>query len=289
MHRGLTTVLTILVSSILLFGWGMFILHALEVSVSATVPSAAPPEVPETQVHFLGLAYPGSQVTIQKDGVNVAVVQANPNATFDVTITVDPGSYTFIVFGTDADGVQGSSFQTTLTLTAGTTVTVSGIFLGPTITVEEPTYTVGDTVTLFGITAPESTVTLLMSSPDETPFTVDADANGQWVRSFIAGADTLTVGDHEARAKAIATDSSVSEYSKTVDFAVAAAAPVEPDPCDGKNVSDLNCDGKVNLVDFSIMLFYWQQRNPANARADINTDGIVNIVDFSILLFHWTG
>jgi hypothetical protein len=55
---------------------------------------------------------------------------------------------------------------------------------------------------------------------------------------------------------------------------------------DTGNRSDINKDGKVNLVDFSILLTHW---NEADDDADINQDGIVNLSDFSILLFNWTG
>ena len=50
--------------------------------------------------------------------------------------------------------------------------------------------------------------------------------------------------------------------------------------------ADLNRDGKVNLIDFSIMLFHWGNPDPV---ADINEDGTVDLTDFSILLFNWTG
>jgi hypothetical protein len=50
--------------------------------------------------------------------------------------------------------------------------------------------------------------------------------------------------------------------------------------------ADLNKDGKVNLVDFSILLVYWKT---SDANADINSDGAVNLGDFSIMLFYWTG
>jgi hypothetical protein len=53
-------------------------------------------------------------------------------------------------------------------------------------------------------------------------------------------------------------------------------------------MADVNCDGRVNLTDFSILLFFWQQRTPSNGRADMNNDGIVDVVDFSIMLFQWT-
>ncbi len=48
---------------------------------------------------------------------------------------------------------------------------------------------------------------------------------------------------------------------------------------------DLNQDGKVNLYDFSIMLFWWSSDYQG---ADLNCDGKVNLSDFSILLSDWT-
>ena len=60
----------------------------------------------------------------------------------------------------------------------------------------------------------------------------------------------------------------------------------------GENVSgegsqsDLNGDGKVNLVDFSIFLLSW---NTDDEEPDFNEDGRVNLADFSIMLFAWTG
>ena len=51
-------------------------------------------------------------------------------------------------------------------------------------------------------------------------------------------------------------------------------------------IGDLNGDGKVNLVDFSIMLAHWGTNY---APADLNGDGTVDLPDLSILLFNWTG
>jgi hypothetical protein len=54
--------------------------------------------------------------------------------------------------------------------------------------------------------------------------------------------------------------------------------------------SDLNRDGSVNIVDFSILLFWWNTDGGAsNPPADINQNGRVGIEDFSIMLFNWTG
>ncbi len=54
---------------------------------------------------------------------------------------------------------------------------------------------------------------------------------------------------------------------------------------------DLNGDGKVNLIDISILL-YWYHRpltDVARKIVDLNGDGKVNLIDFSILIFYWTG
>jgi hypothetical protein len=52
--------------------------------------------------------------------------------------------------------------------------------------------------------------------------------------------------------------------------------------------ADLNGDGIVNSVDFSIMLAFWKTKGPfKNAAVDMNHDGLVNSIDFSILLFQW--
>jgi hypothetical protein len=52
-------------------------------------------------------------------------------------------------------------------------------------------------------------------------------------------------------------------------------------------VGDLNNDNRVDLVDFSILLFNWGV--PEDSIADLNKDGKVDLVDFSILLYWWTG
>lgn len=52
-------------------------------------------------------------------------------------------------------------------------------------------------------------------------------------------------------------------------------------------IADINCDGKVNLVDFSIM-YYWFEKAPVPRRVDLNRDGRVNIFDFSIMAYYWT-
>jgi hypothetical protein len=61
-----------------------------------------------------------------------------------------------------------------------------------------------------------------------------------------------------------------------------------PSSCSDKKSADLNCDGKVNGIDFSILLAFWKTLAPfGNPRADLNKDTKVDSVDFSILLYNW--
>ena len=51
--------------------------------------------------------------------------------------------------------------------------------------------------------------------------------------------------------------------------------------------ADFNTDGRVNSVDFGVMMSYWG--STARPAADINKDGAVNSVDFGVLMSQWTG
>ena len=57
----------------------------------------------------------------------------------------------------------------------------------------------------------------------------------------------------------------------------------EPNWCES---SDIDFSYGVDLVDFSILLYWWEKEN---ACTDQNQDGIVNLQDFSIMMYYWTG
>lgn len=51
---------------------------------------------------------------------------------------------------------------------------------------------------------------------------------------------------------------------------------------------DFNGDGKVDLVDLSILLFYHNKTGPQIVRYDLNSDRKIDLIDISILLYYWT-
>ncbi len=54
-----------------------------------------------------------------------------------------------------------------------------------------------------------------------------------------------------------------------------------------KRIADFSGDGRVDLVDFSILLYNWGI--PKRKEADINGDLRIDLIDFSIMLYWWTG
>lgn len=251
------------------------------VQIGATVVSTSGPPANPT-VQFKGRASPGSPVTLTRDGSPIASLTTDAAAKFDTTLPDQPvGQHTFEIAATDAAGLPHTPMTFALNLTAGSTTVISGIFFGPTIHVDKDRVKLGENITFSGTTAPESTITLTVQSVPRT-YVITVDPNGRWKQSV--NTQDFGTGAHTASAMALAPDQTASDDSLPIGFFINPLAP-----CDGKPRSDLNCDGRVNLTDFSILLFFWLKRNPSNVRADINTDGQVTIVDFSIMLFQWSG
>lgn len=249
------------------------------ITVTAAVISATPPSNPIVQ--FKGRASKNTTVHIVRDGTAIQQAATDSVAKFDLTLTNQPtGQHTYKITADDTSHRAHTSVTFALNLTLGSTTLVTGIFLGPTIAVDKTSVKLGEVVTITGRTAPNSTVTLTVSS-DPVTFQVSANSDGDWQKAV--NTTLIGTGSHQAIAQALSTDNTMSEDSALATFSV---NPLQP--CDGKPSADLNCDNEVNLTDFSIMLYFWQATNPSNARADINHDGQVTIVDFSIMLYQWT-
>lgn len=258
------------------------IAQAVDVTVSAIVHPPTPPENLPASIQFQGYAYPNAQIRILKDGVEVATATANSGAHFDATVSTTAGSYMFSIVGTDVNGTTGTLTNIALTVAQGSSTSVGNMFLGPTIRQDKTSIAEDQSIIFSGVSVPGSAITLTIES---TPITYTATANsqGQW-SATVPGTDP-GVGSHTAKATSV-FGSLTSDLSSILSFIITGKVVNQ---CDGKVSADINCDGKVNLVDFSIMLYFWQTTNPANPRADINGDTKVNETDFSILLFYWTG
>lgn len=253
-------------------------------SQSGTVPLANP-----TRVIIEGKGYPRSNVNILKDGEVIGVVAANGNADFRFEITnITPGATTFGFWAEDRTGLRSIAFTTTFNVTERAVTTVSGVFLPPTIEIDKRSVNRGETVTVSGHTVPVATVLTHFNSEEEVIETVESDGAGEWELEF----DTTPLENEEFHtAKAmfeVETPGLAGEVKSG--FSQALSFYVGDKEFEGGPNADLNRDGRVNLVDFSILLFWWDtDGGDSDPPADINQDDRVSLTDFSILLFQWTG
>jgi hypothetical protein len=235
----------------------------------------------KTKVIIEGKAYPNSQVTILKDGKVAHTITADAYANFKKELaSLTPGIYTFGVWGEDKSGRKSITFSFTTSVIRAVTTTISDIFLPPTIELEKTRVSKGEILNILGSTVPKSEVNLNIESENKIIKKTAADDKGEWNYGF----DTciLNEGAHIVRAKAISPEGLTGTYSNTLAFLVGSEATTVLI----KN-GDISADEKINLIDFSILLYNWGV--PKNSAADLNNDNKVNLTDFSIMLYHWTG
>jgi hypothetical protein len=268
-------------------------------STSPTTPPVTPPgggggggggnrnNNPTSQVTFQGIAYPGSQVTLMRDGQTIARIPAGPDAIFNISVSdLSGGTYTFGVYAEDSRGVRSVTHTFSETITTGVSTIISGIFLPPTISVDKSEVRYGDPITILGQSAPETTITVKINSTNELTKTATTDSHGIW--KYVLDSLELEKGTHSTMARA-ATLTSISIFSGRVGFVVGDQNVInEQTKC---RIADLNCDGHVNIVDFSILAYWYRRALSADAAktVDLNHDGKVDLIDFSIMAYYWTG
>ena len=161
---------------------------------------------------------------------------------------------------------------------------MGGIFIAPTIAVDKSEVKQGDNISIFGQSAPNSDITISINSDQEFFDKIKADVNGIYLYNF--DTSPLAKEQHFTKSKA-ALNGEISSFSTAIGFLVGTknvAAILEKITLKG----DVNRDGHVNLVDFSIAA-YWYKRPSPPVNIDLNNDKKVDLVDFSIMAFYWTG
>lgn len=248
-----------------------------------------PPVVLETTVVISGRAYPGSNVTILKDGQIVASTVADPAANFRVSVSgLSGGNYIFGIYSEDEQGRRSSLLTFPATISAGVTIEMSNLFIAPTIALDKSEVKHGDNISIFGQSVPNSEVTIAINSEQQIFKQTNSDSDGTYLYNF----DTSQIekGQHSAKSKST-IGGAISTFGQSMSFLVGT-----------KNVEltennflkgDLNNDQRVNLVDFSIGA-YWYKRQLSDIFKPteierLNGDGKIDLVDFSIMAFYWTG
>ncbi len=238
----------------------------------------------DTQVSITGKAYPNATVNVLLDGDVIGTVRANNQADFTFSTDIEPGTNSFGFWAKDSNSIRSITLNTTFDVTQGAVTTISGIMLPPTIVATPSRVDKGSPITFSGKTVPNFTV---KSYIDTSAFVESAVANssGEW--QLVFDTSRLSEATHTVKPKfeqLTGGKLTESNFGQTLSFYVGAG------PTGEISSSDLNKDGKINLIDFSILIFWWGTNGGnSSPRADINANGKVGLEDFSILLFNWTG
>jgi len=239
--------------------------------------------VRETGVTINGKSYPHSEVRILIDGKVVGIVKADSKADFDFEIDdVTPGITTFGLWSEDEKGLKSTLLSLTFRVASKSVTTISNVYISPTIDIDKRKVEKGGDITIIGKASPQVDLNVHINSPKEFIEKTISDEKGDW--KLVFNTKELEEDFHTVKAviRLEATNGIIeSNFSRTLSFYVGDKIPEE-----NCGMGDLNCDGSVNLIDFSILLFNWET-NASNA--DVNHDNNVGLADFSIMMFYWTG
>ena len=249
------------------------------------------PPAPTTEVNFSGRAYPRSTVTLLKDAQIAVNTIAGPDAHFTIKLSsLSAGNYIFSLYSEDYQQRRSSSVTFPIGLTTGAMTNIGGIFLAPTITVDKSEVKRGDNIAIFGQSIPAGDITIVVNSEEEFFGKVKADNNGIYLFNF----DTtpLSLDQHITKSKA-AIASEISSFGPAVTFKVGGKNVLTASSVKCPARADLNNDCKVNLVDFSIVAYWYKRTLSAEfisrEKDKLNGDGKITLVDFSIMAYYWTG
>ena len=236
-----------------------------------------------TKVIVIGKSYPHADVHILVDSKVIGIVSTDAKADFYFeTDEITPGVASFSFWSEDVSGLKSTLLSLTFRVISGAVTTITGVYIAPTIEVDQKSVKHGEDITIYGQTVPETTVEININSEEEHIEQAPSSVDGNW--ELVFDTTPLEVDFHTAKALfqiAVGGNIIKSGFSRSVSFYVGKLGGEAV--CPG---ADLNGDGRVNLTDFSILLFYWGTDNEC---ADQNLDGNVDLIDFSIMMFYWTG
>jgi hypothetical protein len=203
---------------------------------------------------------------------------------FEFATESSPGTATLGIWAVDSAGTRSITFNNTFDVTQGAVTNLNDIILPPTIKLSSTNVSSGATITISGQAVPNSTISIYSDRNTTTPVaTAQAGSNGTWSTQYT---NRLSNAEHTLRARSVSGTPPLtiqSSFSNTVQLFVGVNGTAS-------TPSDLNRDGSVNLIDFSILIFWWNTAGgDSDPPADINANGRVSLEDFSILLFNWSG
>lgn len=252
-----------------------------------------------------GWTSPNSVVTLKEGSSTLATAMSASNGAFSLSILDDEGLHTYSLFSTDPNGKNTAAITHSASLTPGTTTTLSGVVLPPTLTPTSLDASIGQDLHLHGYSVPGFILTIILNGSTLTTAPIQAD--GQYsaflsTDSFSQGENRLsfTTGNGSGLLSLPTPEFlfTLSPRASSSPSTSSTPAPISPTPSPSLTPLpltsrfpallpfDLNGDGYLTLDELRQMLLRWLQAlTNQESDCDLNDDGICNLQDFSILLY----
>ncbi len=240
-----------------------------------------------SSVVMQGNTFPNAKLILLKDGAVYTTLIANSDGGFNLSVNgLVFGNYQFSLYAQDKNGIESNPFTVNVPIFEVKTYSYRGIVLPPTIRASNLTIALGEEYYVEGYAAPGAVINLQIPGAQSLG-TTTVDSNGYYKIVVTAN---LSAGLYQLRTKA-QLNGVESLYSRPVQVLYYKGVPgqqLPPPPPQLANCVDYNKDQRVNLIDFSILLFWLGKNNPP-INIDCNRDTVIDIKDFSILMYFWTG
>jgi hypothetical protein len=246
---------------------------------------AGGPYLGQGQVTIDGESFPSAKIVYLKDGK--VVKEDTVDSTGHINqqfIGLERGTYTWGIYVIDPNGKNSGTVNSTIYLIGNSNNIIAPVYTSPTIS-GTSTVGLGENTFVEGYAVPKKVVQVITNKRGDVlnakiiTATTTTSASGKYRVEIPT--ETFSKGTYEIKAQTVIDNKNFTSFSPTIYLGVGESPKV-----DFTLRADLNKDKKVNIVDFSILLFNWKTSDPV---ADINQDGMVNLTDFSIMLANWTG
>lgn len=237
------------------------------------------------KITFSGKAYPNTTVILLKDAQIVKTALADSDADFVIELQgLSQGDHLFSIYAKDYLGKSSRLLVFPVKGVLDKDTAINDILIPPTISKDKKQVKKGESVDIFGQSIPNAEITIEVETPSGILFfKTPSDIQGKY--RYVLSIASLDYGTYKAISEV--SFKNTTSKSSFVSFIVGDETIFEElVVCPLK--ADLNNDCAVNLVDFSILI-YWFDRPNVPGKVDLNPDGVADLIDFSIMAYYWTG
>ncbi len=233
----------------------------------------------QSGVRFSGFAYPKAVVTIMKNLLEVTHVTADSNGAFSIIVPEEKW-HLFTLFATDTSGRKSTLLNFPITLYTGSLTDINGIRFAPTITTDKLAVRQSDYLTVLGAALERTPLQIAIDGIEHKTYTPQVGVGGNY---------QITLPVNMAQGEYLVSANYVGDTrtSRLLRLIVGTSNMLRTEVTNNRP-GDCNFDQNVNLVDFSILAYWYGKPNPP-ACVDTNHDNKIDLVDFSILAFYWNG